>query len=162
MEKVERGQMYYVVQGKNYMIGRGNARPAIIVSEERMNRGADRVMVVYTTTKDMGYEENVPVMVKNTPSFAICGNINTIYKDRLLECIGKVTPEEMENIERGMKIGLGFEPGETAGPSKASDYEAELFRRAEQAEMRAMRAEQYTSVYKELFENLLKKMTGGE
>lgn len=146
MMNVERGQIYFVAQGKNYMSEEGNARPAIIVSNDKINYHTDRCMVVYTTRVDHDYRENVPVMVKGTQSYAICGNINTIHKDRLRDFVGKVTEEEMKTIEEAMRYGLGIEEEEQENTDDS-------------IEARCRKAEQNAALYKELFEQVLAKMT---
>ena len=108
MREVRRGQMYYVSKGKDYMHERGTGRPAIVVSDNTMNQNADRIMVIYMTTQDKGRKENVPVDVKGTPSFAICENVNTIFKDRLQQYIGTVPQDTMVEISRQMLNSLGI------------------------------------------------------
>lgn len=102
MKYAKRGQMYYVRKGKDYMHDRGQGRPAIIVSDARINESTDRVMVIYMTRTDSGRPAHILVNVCGTPSYAICDNINTIFKDRLENYIGEVTPEEMQNIDKAL------------------------------------------------------------
>ena len=107
--EVERGQIWFVGQGKDYMNEQGKARPAIIVSENKMNVSSDRCMVVYQTRQDHGREEHVPVDVKGNLSFAICENINTIFLDRLQNFAGCVTNEKMQEIEKQIRKSLGMD-----------------------------------------------------
>lgn len=103
-----RGQIWYVNKGKKYMERSGGARPAIVVSEDTLNNKTNRVMVVYLTTHEYEHEEKVPVTVKGNPSYAVCDNINTVFKDELSGCAGTVDDETMQKIEEQMAKSLGI------------------------------------------------------
>lgn len=102
-----RGQIWYISKGKNYMEKKGGGRPAIIVSTDESNHG-DRVMVVYLTTHESEREDKVPIMVKSTQSYAICDNINTVFKDQLSDYVGTIDQEDMKQIEEQMAKCLGL------------------------------------------------------
>ena len=112
-----RGQIWYVNKGKKYMEHSGGKRPAIVVSEENLNNKTNRVMVVYLTTHEYEHEEKVPVMVKGNQSYAVCDNINTVFKDELSGYAGTVDDETMKKIEEQMEKSLGLAK---RGPEKCS------------------------------------------
>lgn len=98
--KIQKGQMYYVKGGKFYIDGKGGGRPAVIVSGEMIN-GSNRCTVVFLTSHTNGMESLVPVKISDTnTSYAICGELMTIWKDRLENYIGTVSKETMAEIDR--------------------------------------------------------------
>ena len=154
--KVEKGQMYFVAQGKDYMHGKGQARPGIVVSGDGTNN-SDRVMVVFLTKQHGWADTLVPVKVEGDESFAICNNINTIFKDRLQRYLGTVTKEEMQAIEKAMKKALGMQAEESwkdkplcIGCPERANYEA----MAKKVEKVAEEAK----IYKRMFDELMRKV----
>lgn len=151
MKYPKRGQMYYVRKGKDYMHDRGQGRSAIIVSENHMNDCTDRVMVIYLTRMANGRPEHIPVNVSGTPSYAICDNINTIFKDRLENYIGEVTPEEMQNIDKALKKGLDLDKDPVCEECDVNnDYEI--------MEKRLEQEIQEKKFYKRMYDELLGKV----
>lgn len=128
-----RGQIWYIDKGKNYMEHRGGKRPAIVVSNEKMNTATNRCMVVYLTTNESEHENKVPVMVKNTQSYAVCDNINTVFSDEMSCYTGTVDKETMKKIEEQMAKSLGLElkkdEPEAAGVTELQN-EANFYKRA--------------------------------
>lgn len=118
-----RGQIWYITKGKNYMEKTGGGRPAIIVSSEERNTHGDRVMVVFLTTHPYEREDKVPVMVKGTQSYAVCDNINTVYKDQLSNYVGRIDDEAMKKIEVQMAKSLGL-------TGSKEDHDAAFYKRA--------------------------------
>lgn len=163
MREVKRGQIYYVAQGKDYMNGKGSSRQAIIVSGETVNRSY-RCMVVYLTKQNREREDHVAVEVNGEQSYAICDNINTIYKDRLKGYAGTVTEDEMRIIDREMAKSLNLimdqqkdTPAEDwkdkplcIGCTTEADFKAMT--------RRAQKAEQEMEFYKRAYEELLGKV----
>lgn len=159
--RVERGQIWFVSQGKDYMNDQGKSRPGIIVSENKMNASSDRCMVVYLTRQDHGREEHVPVEVKGNLSFAICENINTIYLDRLHNFAGCVTNEKMQEIEKQIRKSLGMD--QEGGMNK--DWKdkplcigCEEKRNYASMKARAEKAEIEKNVYKDMAFELMKQI----
>lgn len=125
-----RGQIWYITKGKKYMERSGGGRPAIIVSNNELNSHVDRVMVVYLTTHESEHEDKVPVMVKDTQSYAICNNINTIFKDELRCYVDTVDDETMQKIEEQMAKSLDLGSKNKATDREELMQEAKFYRRA--------------------------------
>lgn len=87
----------------------GANRPAVVVSNDTGNRYAPIVEVVYLTTRlKSGMPTHVFVGSAERPSIALCEQIVTVCKSRLERRIGRVTAEEMKNIDRALKRSLGI------------------------------------------------------
>ena len=153
-----RGQIWYIKKGKKYMERSGGVRPAIIVSNDELNSHVDRVMVVFLTTHETEHEDKVPVMVKNTQSYAICNNINTIFKDELRCYVDTVDDETMQKIEKQMANSLGIGSKDKAFDvlSFCAGCDAEMEKNALQKEK--MEIAQEANFYKRAYEELLAKM----
>lgn len=143
MKEIKRGEIYYVRNGKDYMHDVGPGRPAIVVSNETMNHNGNRIMVIYTTTKESGYPGRVEVNIKGNTSFAICNNVNTIFKDRLETYIGEIPQEIMKLIDAQIAKGVGLEPIRDESVS---------------ALQRALRAEEEAKKYKHMCDYLMDKI----
>lgn len=84
-------------------------RPAVVVSNDIGNRYAPIVEVVYLTTRlKAGLPTHVFIGSARKPSIALCEQIVTVSKGRLARRIGRVTAEEMNNIDKALKKSLGI------------------------------------------------------
>lgn len=84
-------------------------RPAVIVSNNKGNKYADQVEVVYLTTAEKKpMPTHVPVMCLE-PSTALCEAVYTVGKTRLGEYIRCCSQQEMEGIDKALMISLGLE-----------------------------------------------------
>ena len=106
---VHRGDIYYV-EGT---FGTGSEivkdRPAIIVSNNRGNRCSQIVEVVYLTTKEKAkIPTHVDIRSATFPSTAMCEQIFTVSKRRLLRRLGRATDQEMESIDKALRISVGL------------------------------------------------------
>lgn len=91
----------------------GGTRPALVVSVDPFNHGpADLVVVAPLTTRD----KRVPFHVKLSPpeggvksvSFIKCEDVRSISKERLVQRLGKIEPENMAAVEERLRILLGL------------------------------------------------------
>lgn len=83
---------------------RGN-RPAVVVSTNKFNQGASNLVMVTPLTRT---ERNLPTWVRidppeggvTDPSFAMCDQLRSISRDRLLDAaaVGTVAPGTMRRI----------------------------------------------------------------
>lgn len=82
----------------------GKTRPCIIVQNNIGNNyGSTTIIVPITTNTSKIYPTDV-IINKNTR--ADCGQIRTIDKIRIVKKIGKVTPGELNSIDKALKISL--------------------------------------------------------
>lgn len=110
--EILRGDIFYI-EANSYST-RGSeqwtGRPAVIVSNDHNNKYANTVEVVYLTTqpkKDLPTHTTIYGTSKR--STTLCEQISTIDKSRIGDFIGRVTGEEMEEINKALLISLGIE-----------------------------------------------------
>lgn len=109
---VYRGDIF-IVKEANGSVGseqKGN-RPAIVVSNDIGNHYSNICEVVYLTSrKKKPLPTHVSILLK-TPSTALCEQISTVSKDRLVKYMRTCTYEEMKKIDNAILISLGFSYG---------------------------------------------------
>lgn len=112
--QVFRGDIYFVAKGNYNSIGseQDMGRPAVIVSNNKGNEFSTVVEVVYLTGMEKKpLPTHVDVMAR-IPSTALCEQINSVSKNRLLEYVRTCTDAEMEAIDRALMISLGLDNAE--------------------------------------------------
>lgn len=127
-----RGDIFYVKKGaKPTGCEQDAGRPAVIVSNDKCNKYAQFVEIVYLTTQKK--EKRLPTHVDvlcTIPSIAMCEQIVSVSKDRLDQFVRCCTNEEMEAIDEALLISLdldyyldrnGNQPSE---PKKAASNDA--------------------------------------
>lgn len=106
---VKRGDIYFVVGGAAVGSEQSANRPAVIVSNDIGNRFAPIVEIVYLTTRTKGgLPTHVFIGSAPRPSIALCEQIVTVSKSRLQRYIGRVTQEEINNIDKALGKSLGI------------------------------------------------------
>lgn len=106
----ERGQIYYVTKAPQVGSEMMSGRPAIIISNNRVNSKLNSIEVVFLTTRSKCQApEHIIIHSSNATSTTICEQITTIDKSRLREYIGTCTPEEMELIDVALLSSIGLE-----------------------------------------------------
>lgn len=112
IEKIARGDVFYVQQGAIIGSEQKKNRPAVIVSNDMSNRYSPTVEVVYLTTKE---KKPLPTHIKirgRVPSIALCEQITTVDKKRLSGFVRCCTREEMAEIDKALAISLGLKKKE--------------------------------------------------
>ena len=149
--RINRGDIFYIARGGSAKPC-GNEiqkdRPGIVVSAEHLNAGEGCVEVVYLTSqprKEMA--EHVQIHSMNRISIAICEQISTVSVTRLGNYCGRVTDEEMKQIDKALlkSLGLNLEP---------KQYEP--IQMTQDEYMNKIEAERDT--YKAMYEKLLDKV----
>lgn len=89
-------------------INQDTGRPAIIVSNNDINKSQNMVEVAYLVEKP---NESLPTHAKvkcHLPSTALCEQVVSVSKDRIDGFIRTCTDEEIEKINKGLSISLGI------------------------------------------------------
>lgn len=111
---INRGEIYYVEYTPTVGSEQRGGRPAIVVSNNANNRFSEIAEVVYLTTKAK-HDLPTHVAVRGTgiSSIALCEQIDTVSKERLGNCAGICTDEEMDMIDRALAISLDIHAPES-------------------------------------------------
>lgn len=173
--EVLRGDIYFV---KSFAKAIGSEqtedRPAVIVSNDTGNHFSNICEVVYLTTKE---KKPLPTHVEimgRVPSTALCEQVHSVSKERLVEYIKTCTDAEMKAIDRALLVSLGL--GQTPDPiatvenavvgdlnalvDKLSDENHRLLMELEGAERKLKDAEKQIPVFPvEIEKELLKAET---
>ena len=84
-------------------------RPAIIVSNNKINKHSDVVEVVYLTTRKKCFAAtHVPIQSTGVLSTALCEQIHSVARQRLGSYFGKCTQGELQKIDDALLISLGM------------------------------------------------------
>jgi mRNA interferase MazF len=111
---IRRGEIYVAVLDP--VVGReiSKTRPVVVVSNDKSNQFSGTVTVLPVTSKNLKriypFEVFLPERSGNLPmdSKVKADQIRTLDKARLVKEIGKLDQKEIEDIEKAMKIHLGF------------------------------------------------------
>ena len=107
---MKRGEIYYIKNDRG-QVGHEimKDRPAVIVSNDEYNEKSGMVTVVFLTGKP--HEDllsHVTVYSTGCASEALCEQICTISAARVTRYMGTVTPDEMNQIETGIRRHLAI------------------------------------------------------
>lgn len=113
---MNRGEIYYIhgtpTVGAEIEIKK--ARPAVIVSNNSLTHNSGAVEVVFlTTAPKREMPTHVCINATGVPSTALCEQINTVALQRVGDCAGVCTKEEMAAIDKALLASLGI--GEQIG-----------------------------------------------
>lgn len=141
-KEVKRGDIFYVAHSKCYATNPSldAGRPAVVVSNDTLNKSSDCVEIVYLTSKEKKPMNTHANVICKVPSTALCETIYTVNKDRLGDFVRSLTDKEMAEINRGILNSLGISVEREETPS---DLQSALTER---------------DVYKKMYESLLDKV----
>lgn len=156
----KKGDIFYIESIRQDETG----RPAIIVSNNKVNDG-QWVQVVYLTTRPKtDLSTHIDISSTKQTSVALCERISTVDARRIGEFIGTCTDYEMQLIDIALSISLDldFQTEEnTEKCNKKSESVAETSERVQKDvktndDVIKLTVERDT--YKQLYENLLERM----
>jgi mRNA interferase MazF len=84
-------------------------RPAIILSNDAANKHLSRLQVIpITSNVDRLYPSEAFVTINSTLHKAMADQLTTVSKLRLINQMGKISREDMWQVERSTRLQLGF------------------------------------------------------
>ena len=123
---IRRGEIYFIKRGENYGCEIESGRPAIIVSNDRLNTYSQVAEVVYLTTQP---KKDLPTHVKiqstGLTSIALCEQIHTVSHERIGDYKATCTHAEMQAVDLALQESLGIKPITIEKP----DAEGELYKK---------------------------------
>lgn len=104
---MRRGEIYYINNENAVGCEQRGIRPAVIVGNDVGNKYSPILIVVYFTLQ---HKKKLPTHVYvRGQGIALCEQIFTIDKTRLLQKKGECTSSDMERINKALLISLGME-----------------------------------------------------
>ena len=104
---MKRGEIYYIKNDNAVGCEQRGIRPALIVGNDVGNKYSPVLLVVYFTRQ---HKKVLPTHVYvRGHGTALCEQIFTIDKTRLLQKKGECTDSDMERINKALCISLGME-----------------------------------------------------
>jgi mRNA interferase MazF len=113
--RVKRGEIYFA--NLNPVVGseQGGVRPVLILQNDTGNKYSPTTIVAAVTSrhKRARLPTHVPLAAREGPldkdSVVLLEQVRTIDKSRLKEKIGKLSPEELAQVQEALKLSLGFD-----------------------------------------------------
>lgn len=104
---MKRGEIYYIENDNSVGCEQRGRRPAVIVGNDVGNKYSSVLLVVYFTLQ---HKKALPTHVYvRGHGTALCEQIHTVDKTRLLQKKGECTDSDMEHINKALCISLGLE-----------------------------------------------------
>jgi mRNA interferase MazF len=110
---VARGEIWLVYLDPTRGKEQAGNRPALVVSDDMLNRSAAGLVIVAPlTTRDTGIDSHIPLDPEGdgvkAPSYVVCEQIRAISRERLKKRWGAVSAEKMARVEESIRLLLGI------------------------------------------------------
>ena len=106
---MRRGEVWWVDFGPAVGGEVKKQRPAVIISNDAANRYLNRVQVVpLTSNVERVYPSEAVVTLNGRPSKAMADQLTTASKERLSNRAGALSGEDMQGVERAVRVQLGL------------------------------------------------------
>lgn len=104
-----KGDIYYIEKYTTRGSEQQDARPAIVISNNKCNEVSPVIEVVYLTSAPK-HDLPTHVTIRSTgrTSIALCEQITSVSIDRLCNYIATVTDDELMNLEVALMVSLGL------------------------------------------------------
>lgn len=107
LKQITRGEVYWVQLGQSLGTETKKTRPAVIISNDSQNKVGQRYIIApITSVIKIVYPFEVKVNINGKPSKVMLDQIRTVDHKRLGRKICKLSHEELNQIERIIKIVL--------------------------------------------------------
>ena len=110
---IRRGDVFLVKLDPTVGSETGKTRPAIVVQNDLANRSSPTVTVIpisSTTDRFFPFQIRIPAGEGglSRESKALCEQVRTVARERLIQCLGQLTTERMKEIRAALDRHLWF------------------------------------------------------
>ena len=106
-----RGEIYQVDFNPARGSEQAGIRPAVVVSDDAINRSAPVVIVAAMTTTMKSYPQNVPLPAGQPPKKAgtiMAAQLLTLNKDRLMRYRAVLTNDQIGQLDKALIVSVGL------------------------------------------------------